>query len=249
MTMIFHDSQIIRLDSVDSTNSYALSLIGQNNNEPFVVLASEQTKGRGQQGNKWHTQKDKNLIFSIVVYPHVIKANEQFILNKAVALSVKIFIEEKLNKKLLIKWPNDIYIDNKKIAGILIEHAVMNDRLLYSIIGIGINVNQTFFPLDIPNPVSMKLISGLEFDLIELLHSFLETFNHFYLKLDNREIDILNNQYLNSLFLNGIESSFIYKNKRIKATIKNVDKYGRLILCKKDGKEIICNFKEIQFVL
>jgi len=246
---IFSKSNIIKLDSVDSTNNYAKTLINESNRNPFVVVANEQVNGRGQQGNSWHAVKGENLLFSMLLHPINLKAEKQFILNKVISLAVKRFIEKTINSKVLIKWPNDIYVDNKKIAGILIEHSIMDDMLYNSIIGIGINVNQNQFPDDIPNPISMKLITGKEYDLNDCLNDFLCIFNECYLKLNLHDLECLNNSYLESLYLFKVKSNFIYKDIYITATIKNVDAYGRLVLIDEENKVITCNLKEIKFVL
>jgi len=246
---LYPDFKIIKLKSVDSTNTYAQLFIKNNLYENIVVVASEQTKGRGQQGNYWYSEKDKNLTFTIILDTHFINANEQFQLNKVVSLSVKRFIEKILNTIVTIKWPNDIYINDKKIAGVLIENSIMDDRLLGSIIGIGINVNQTIFPENIPNPLSMIQVSGLTYNLDELLLAFLNIFKEEFSKILNNDNENINTDYLKSLFRMGVKNRFIYNNNLISATIRDVDEYGRLLLVADNDNEIICNFKDIQFVL
>lgn len=216
---------------------------------PYVVVAQEQTKGRGQHGNIWHSAKGENLLFSFVVFPNAIKAEDQFMLNKVVSLSVRHFIENLLKSEVYIKWPNDIYIDNKKIAGILIEHSIMNDMLSSSIIGIGINVNQVAFPKEIPNPVSLKLVSGIGYNLDECLDVFLNTFQKYYKMFISKEIEFLNEEYLNALYLLEKKGNFLFNKNLITATIKDVDKFGRLMLADENNKIFTCDFNEIKFVL
>ena len=239
---------LIELDTVASTNIHAQSIIAEMHPQCFVVTAKEQTKGKGQQGNVWHSEKAKNLLFSIAIYPHPIKADEQFILNKITALAVKTFIDKHLNTESKIKWPNDIYIANKKVAGILIEHSVTGNQLKHTVIGIGINVNQKHFPENVPNPVSMYNISGIEYDLKVLLNSFVNIFFDLYNTLGTAHASSTDKAYLNALYNYNIKSNYLYKNKEIAATIKDVDTYGRLILLLEDGQEIKCGNKEIVFL-
>lgn len=160
---------IINLKRVDSTNDYAHMLI--NNNELMdetVIYANFQKHGRGQENNTWESEAWKNLTFTLVLFSKYLKAEQQFYLAHAVSLAIVDFLQShKIDAN--IKWPNDILAGNKKIAGILIENSVLNDNLLYSLVGIGLNVNQQYFGSTLLNVQSMKNLTLNEYDLNELL--------------------------------------------------------------------------------
>lgn len=150
------------IESVGSTNAY---LKDSNGVGPMtMVCARQQTAGRGQRGNSWESEPDKNLTFSFFMENLPVAPREQFVVSEAVALAMADAAED-YGIEALIKWPNDIYAGNRKIAGILIENSIMGNAISRSIAGIGLNVNQTLFRSDAPNPVSMAMISGLEYDL------------------------------------------------------------------------------------
>ena len=171
-----HD--IIWLESADSTNEECKRHISDLDNLS-VMAALSQTCGKGQRGNVWISDPGKNLTFSILLKSDngsifQVKACDQFIISEAAALSVTdLLAAHGIPAK--IKWPNDIYVGNRKICGILIEHSLRADRISWSIIGIGLNVNQTIFPDDLPNPTSMAL-EGHPADIESILCEFLEIF-------------------------------------------------------------------------
>ena len=173
-----HD--IIWLQSVDSTNEEAKRHISDIDNLS-VLSAWEQTAGRGQRGNTWTSNAGENLMFSIVLKSPVLMAEDHFALNEIAALSVSEFLST-YGIKAQIKWPNDIYVGNKKICGMLIENTVKGKWLSSSIIGIGLNVNQRNFDVNLPNPTSMSLCSDevqSPFDLKKLLEEFMDIFTDY----------------------------------------------------------------------
>ena len=162
-------THIVRLDSTPSTSSY-LASVADTLPHGAVVVAREQTAGRGQRGNSWEAEPGANLTFSMLLRPDGIRAAEQFGLSEAVALGIAATLQEYLPEaEVRIKWPNDIYAGNRKICGILIENLLLGSEIRRSIAGIGINVNQTVWRSDAPNPVSMAQIAGRSFVLDELL--------------------------------------------------------------------------------
>ena len=164
---------IIWLDKIDSTNEYVRSRIQKLDNLS-VVAAKEQMEGRGQGKNTWHSEPGKNLLFSIILKDTCLTASEQKIISDIAAASVKELLFNH-GIEAWIKPPNDIWVRDKKICGILIEHSLRGNRILHSIIGIGLNVNQTSFPSELPNPTSMA-IEGCTKDCAELLSEFLDIF-------------------------------------------------------------------------
>lgn len=197
-------TDIIWLERVDSTNDEARRHISEIDNLS-VVSALEQTKGRGQQGNRWSSQPGENLTFSLVVKDFRIKANEQSAISQTTALSL-VELLSRHEIKARIKWPNDIYAGDEKICGILIENSLKGSEIDWSIIGIGLNVNQTAFSEDLPNPTSMKLCTGNSnpYNTREILEEFMGIFTGYYREYlnGNGVLDRLEEQFVSNLRTN-----------------------------------------------
>ena len=197
-------TDIIWLERVDSTNDEARRHISEIDNLS-VVSALEQTKGRGQQGNRWSSQPGENLTFSLVVKDFRIKANEQSAISQTTALSL-VDLLSRHEIKARIKWPNDTYAGDEKICGILIENSLKGSEIDWSIIGIGLNVNQTAFPEDLPNPTSMKLCTGNSnpYNTREILEEFMGIFTGYYREYlnGNGVLDRLEEQFVSNLRTN-----------------------------------------------
>ena len=197
-------TDIIWLERVDSTNDEARRHISEIDNLS-VVSALEQTKGRGQRGNRWSSQPGENLTFSLVVKDFRIKANEQSAISQATALSL-VDLLSRHEIKARIKWPNDIYAGDEKICGILIENSLKGSEIDWSIIGIGLNVNQTAFPEDLPNPTSMKLCTrnSNPYNTREILEEFMGIFTGYYREYlnGNGALDRLEEQFVSNLRTN-----------------------------------------------
>lgn len=151
------------LEQTDSTNSY-VSVHSDELADMTMVIAGRQTAGRGQRGNSWESEPGKNLTFTLYFVPAGVAPREQFAISEASALAVADFLEE-AGIPALVKWPNDVYSGDSKIAGILIEHSLTGNAIIHSRIGIGLNVNQTEFVSDAPNPVSMRMLTGKTYDI------------------------------------------------------------------------------------
>lgn len=165
-----YDNLWIELDSVDSTNNYAMGLIHEGlAQHGLTIRTAHQTKGKGQRGNVWETEPGANLSFSIIVKPGLL-LTQSFQLLAATALAVREELEKLLGDETKIKWPNDLYWRDRKTGGILIENAVRGSQWQWAVIGIGINVNQTKFE-GLKNPVSIKQITGKETDVLQLAQS------------------------------------------------------------------------------
>jgi BirA family biotin operon repressor/biotin-[acetyl-CoA-carboxylase] ligase len=159
------DNQLIELDSVDSTNNYAMARIHEGlASDGMVCLARHQWAGKGQRGKSWQSESGQNLIMSLVVEPGTLMVSQQFLFSAAVALGILDFLRSKQENHWTIKWPNDLYWNDRKAAGILIESVVQGKNWLWAVTGIGMNLNQESFPPDIPNPVSLKQITGNMYD-------------------------------------------------------------------------------------
>jgi BirA family biotin operon repressor/biotin-[acetyl-CoA-carboxylase] ligase len=229
-----------------STNSLAAELLRNKDlAEGTVVITDHQTAGRGQRGNSWEADQGKNLTFSVLLNPSFLLAKDQFYLTIMVSLSIWEYLNSKLISHVKIKWPNDILINNKKACGILIENTLSGDKIQQSIVGIGLNVNQTFF--SIPSPTSMKLVAHLEFELAEELNVLLEKLERYYLQLRSGKMDVLKQAYLNHLYWRGEMHRFRSNGAEFDGVIIYVEENGRLtMLC--EEKEVSFDLKEISFV-
>ncbi len=201
--------RIVKLNAIDSTNSYLRQLSAKEVVEDFtVVLANYQTHGRGQMGTQWSSQESKNLISSVFVDTSFVKIEHNFYISIVVSLSIFRMLENLYIKKLKVKWPNDIMAGNKKIAGILIENVIKQNHLQASIIGIGLNINQTTFN-DLPNASSLRLITGKVFNLDEILQAILKQLNRYFTLLKEGHMSLLKNEYEKCLFRNNKPSTFL----------------------------------------
>lgn len=248
--LIFTEKRIVFINKTNSTNDYATKIAKLNStDEGTIIWALYQTDGKGQKGNKWESDVAQNLTFSIILKPTCIEPANQFILTQAISLSMIDFIKNILpSKNIMIKWPNDIYIEKNKVAGILIENQIMGNQIENSIIGIGLNVNQILFSEDIPNPVSLKLISNKEYKLEELLHQFLPFIERRIQQLYNSDLKLIKKDYLNNLLYFNVLKKYLVKEEIINASIIGISEYGKLLLQTDSGTTIECDLKEIKFL-
>lgn len=238
---------IISFTELDSTNNYAKNLIKTENPEDWTVINADfQYTGRGQQGNTWESKASKNLTFSVILKPLFLKPAQQFNLNKAISLGVLDFLKNNFVKNIKIKWPNDIYVDDKKIAGILIENIIYGNNYVYCVAGIGLNINQLEFSENVINYTSLKKVKGKTYDTQQCLSKLLNCLYKRYLILINNP-DIIDKDYYNNMYLLGLMKLFKIRDKYIEATIIGTDEYGMLLLKLQDNTIISCNFKEIVF--
>jgi len=230
--------KVIYLDRVDSTNRYARQLLNESSvNEGTVIWAGEQYAGRGLGDNSWHSQKEKNLTFSMILKPSFLQPEKLFCLNKAVALAVLNTIHNILpgDIPVTIKWPNDIYAGGRKIAGILIEHTIFGSMIKHSVIGVGINLNQTQFPAGIPNPVSVIQLTGKLCEPKAILEHACSNLEQEYSRLRHPECNEIVSNYDGSLFGFGIEQVFTASGSSFTGRIQGVDDLGRLCILTADG--------------
>lgn len=249
MEQLSNDRQIIRLEETESTNSYLRDLLkSQHLEEGSVVVADFQTAGRGQVGNNWYSDKGDNLLFSLLIYPTGIPANEQFIISRMVSLAIKNTLDQ-FADDIRIKWPNDIYWKERKIAGILIENSLQGKIIENSIIGIGLNLNQQIFPAELPNPVSLRQITATEQDKNYILDLLLKEFFLLYRSLQRGEKQVIEDEYMLDLYRANGYYWYEDANGRFQAEIDNVLPSGHLVLRTLDtNEERIYAFKEVQFI-
>ncbi|MHC1778994.1 MAG: biotin--[acetyl-CoA-carboxylase] ligase [Bacteroidales bacterium] len=239
-------------DTIDSTNSEAIRQFEQC--DDFTVYAAKyQTGGRGQKGTKWESETGKNLTFSLIIKPSNLKARTQFVISQIVTVGLKNYLNSAgIDAK--IKWPNDIYVGDRKICGILIESFLSGDRLSGSVIGIGLNVNQRAFLSDAPNPVSMSIITGKEYNLEDELQELTNHINNLYNNYIINSIDgdnTLEKEYLNSLYRRDAWFNYedVATGEVFCARIKGIDRSACLILERENGMRKSYSFKEVKYIL
>ena len=210
-------------------------------------MAESQYAGRGQQNNRWHSEPNKNLTFSLLLRPSFLPVAQQFDLTRAISLGIIEALEPFLGDDLKIKWPNDIYYGDKKLGGILIENILQGNQIKNSVIGIGLNVNQEVFPLEVPKAVSIKQILHRDYDLSFILSEICKNVEAAYLSLKSNRFEDVRNAYMARLY-------WLNENKMFKA--KGVEFEGKITTVKENGLLVVntgpetseYNQKEIEFL-
>ncbi len=239
---------IIKLDEVASTNTYLNELDNQSEQpEGCVVVTHTQSAGRGQRGNSWEAAPGQNLTFSYLLRPQGVAPQEQFVLSQIVALAVVDVLSRYIDN-VTVKWPNDIYYCDKKIAGILIEHNLTGMTISRTIVGIGLNINQKEFVSNAPNPVSLAQITGGEYDLDAVLGEILSATSQRYAMLDGG-VQALQHDYASVLYRREGYHRYSDSTGVFEAVIKEVKPDGHLVLSDREGKERCYAFKEVAFVI
>ena len=248
-------NDIIWLDSTDSTNNEVKRRIGSLDNLS-VVSALSQTEGRGHAGNSWVSNKGENLTFSIIL-KHLeqgleLKGGEQFIISQISSISVVEYLQE-CGIEAKIKWPNDIYVGDKKVCGILIEQTLRGDEISRSIIGIGLNINQRNFNVTLPNPTSVLLECGEIKDIRKALLDFMRIFrrnwmNHIVSSLSH---EYLHRRYLDLLWRKDLPFPYVdnIRDVRFTGIIRGIDSFGRLSVETEKGELREFAFKEISYII
>lgn len=240
---------IVKLDATNSTNSYLKEWAKKAAiSHGTVVLVKHQALGRGQLGTKWLSESDKNLTFSILYKFSDFKITNQFYLNCAVSLALYDALFPIIGKSLTVKWPNDIMSANKKMGGILIENAVKSGFITQSVIGIGLNVNQIIFTDDLPNAISLAIITQKTFDLDVVLDAILQALQKRLQLLKLGQFSNLNNDYQNVLYRRFIFSKFSDKNNTFLGKIIGVSTQGKLQIELENNDLREYSLKEIQFI-
>ena len=241
--------KIIWFNEIDSTNSEAYRNLATAEHGS-VWAARYQRAGRGQKGNRWESAKGENLMFSILLRPVFLPAEKQFVISEVGALAV-CDLMELWGLKAMIKWPNDIYIGDKKIQGMLIEHVVNGTRLSASIVGIGINLNQTHFASDAPNPTSVLLETGQRRTPEDALTKLLECLEQRYGEAERGDITKIEDTYCARLYRLGQWRRYVRcaDHTDFEGVIAGIDPFGRLRVLLRNGREETFAFKEIQQVI
>jgi len=244
---------IIELDRVSSTNLYLADLTGwQDVEEGTIVRTGYQTEGKGHGQAQWESEEGRNLLFSIFLKPAFLPFTSQFYISKAVSLALRDVLSE-FCSDARIKWPNDLYIRDLKVAGILIENTIEDMDIRDCIIGIGMNVNQVSFPESLPNPTSLKLETGKDLDLSHVFQRIILRLNDRYAQLQEQQFELIDREYLQHLYKYMTETDFTEsggsakKGSSFQARITGVLDSGEIILQTLDGEEKTYTFKEIEY--
>ncbi|MGZ3776276.1 MAG: biotin--[acetyl-CoA-carboxylase] ligase [Bacteroidia bacterium] len=246
---LFVGQNLITIQHVDSTNNLLKELTSKSKPVPegTVIMADSQYAGRGQQQNRWHSEPGKNLTFSLLLKPSFLSISMQFDLTRTVSLGIINALEPFLGEKLKIKWPNDIYYGDKKLGGILIENVVQGSQIKNSVIGIGLNINQQLFPLEIPNAVSIKQILHKDYDLKFILSEICKNIEAVYLSLKSGRYDAVRNAYKERLYRLNEKKYYRSQERVFEGRITGVTDEGLLVMDTDDG-EGKYNLKEIEFL-
>ena len=239
----------VRLEQIDSTNAYLQRKQSEADIRNWVVSADEQPAGKGMGSNSWESEVGKNLTFSLALDMSFLSAERQFLLSEAVALGLIDALDALLPaEKLYIKWPNDIYYENHKLAGILINSTIKANMMDVSIIGIGLNVNQMQFQDWPTHPISLKQIAGKEYDLQSLLEQVSESIYNkvVILKTNSTAIE---QGYLKRLFRYRTWANYEVDGKVLRLLMTGIDTFGRLMLVDEGEKEYYFDVKEVKFIL
>lgn len=247
---IFTGKVVHEFDSLASTNEYAQHLLAKDPViEGTLIRAAHQTGGKGYGGSKWDSEHGQNLLVSIILKPVFLLPKRQFFLNQAISLAVAETVRElTYSDDVRIKWPNDIILNDKKVAGILIENSVKGNQLLHSVAGIGLNVNQIQFPKHLNNATSMRIVAGKELDMNKVQDVLCEKTEYRYLQLKSEHIEVLQKDYMKLLYRVLEESVYRSKGIRFNAKIVGLTAEGKLIL-QTGGEQEVFGFKEVEMVL
>lgn len=245
--LVFPKHQIIRLDEIDSTNKYAERLLESTSlPEGSIIYTENQTSGVGQGSNSWESQPGKNLTATLILTPEFLAPQDQFYLTIVLSLSVCDVIDHLAGKPVSqVKWPNDIYCSNRKIAGLLIKNYVMGNSISTSIAGLGLNINQVDF-LTVPFATSLKLLLEKEFSIFQVLTEWHERIAIRYNSLKSGKQELLR-EYLSKLFLFGTIAEYVIHGKKVSAAIIGIDEHGQLQLKDQANNIYTCGLKEVVF--
>ncbi len=247
---LFIGKVLIKKDLIDSSNNYAKQLLS--NSKPIegtAILTDFQSEGRGQRDNVWQSNPSENITLSIILYPNI-KTEQYFLLNEMISIGIRDALVNYLPEaNVEIKWPNDILVNKKKIAGILIENNIFNGVIVSSVIGIGVNVNQITFRKSIV-ATSLKLILQKEVSIEKLIESLFSSIEHAYL-LGKRNVAFIKSTYCQFLYgyRNQIEVKNVETDMTLKGQIDAIGEDGILDFLTIENKHYFFSFKEIKFLL
>lgn len=234
---------------VDSTNLEAKRKLKRDyDDKAFWIITDDQYAGKGYGKSQWESEPGSNFTGSLIFFPKGLPASQQFRLSKSVSLGIADFLELYLDN-VKIKWPNDLYVKDKKIGGILIENEIIGDLISLSVMGVGVNINQSTFLSNAPNPVSLKQIIGVELELKEVIGLLSSSIENRLEQLTPLSMESLDKEYLCKLYRFNEFAPYKYHNQWLEGKIFGIGEFGELLI--KDKKNIIHSFgfKEVEFIL
>jgi BirA family biotin operon repressor/biotin-[acetyl-CoA-carboxylase] ligase len=222
----------LHFESLQSSNDYAIELLSKSNPIEGTVISTDfQTHGKGQRNHIWQSEAQKNLLLSIILYPRHLGADKQFYLSMMTACALTSFLETFLPaERLKIKWPNDLYIEDRKIGGILIQNNLKGALIHSTVLGIGLNINQKTFDSSLPNPTSLSLETAQEYKLADLKPVIYQKLESMYDLLNKGNFEAIKTTYESSLYQRGLKSRVKYREGEVKAVILGVEPDGKLIV-------------------
>lgn len=236
--------EVLEFDETASTNTVAEAMALSELRDRMVILTWCQTQGRGQATNRWESEPYKNVAMTVVFRPEGLAAGKQFAVSMVIALGCLDFVNHYV-RGATVKWPNDIYVGDSKIAGILIEHRVTGAYIQSSLCGVGLNINQSVFLSDAPNPVSLFQLTGKEFNLNEALKELLECIGRRYGQIKDYaalEEDFRKNMYRAFGVFDWEDADGVFR-----ASVSGIDEYGQLVLEDTEGRRRLYAFKEVKY--
>lgn len=243
----------LELQSVDSTNNYARGLLHEGlAHHGLAIFAHEQVQGKGQRGKTWVSEKGANIILSVVVNPYPLRTTQQFYLTACTAVAIHDFFSNYAGNDTRIKWPNDLYWQDRKAGGILIENVIgtgspETDRWQWAIIGTGININQTHFSPELKNPVSLRQITGKSFDPVALAKELCNVLDEKFKELMAGGFEKIFSAYLSALYKKNETVKLRKDNRVFEATILGVSPNGKLITQHSIEEEF--DFGEVEWII
>ena len=242
-------SNLLFIQDLPSTNSYALDLLKKSKlPEGTILYTNYQSAGKGYSDNKWESEDGKNLLISVILYPTFIKPEDQFLISMAISLGVCDFLMRFI-PDCSIKWPNDIWVNNDKIAGLLLESSLADNLIELTVAGIGLNINQKKFSGNAPNPVSLYHLTGESYDLPSSLEKLAADLDKRYKQLMGDNWGELKKEYVSKLYRLNEWHEFRDKNGKFTGRVLTIGDYGRLIIERQSGEESEYSFKETEFIL
>lgn len=240
----------VELPEVDSTNNYAMRQVSEREvTEGTVYFALEQTAGKGQRGKAWYAEPGGSILLSIVLRPAMLRLGDQFLLSAAIALGTLDFFTKYAGEECRIKWSNDIYWSDRKAGGMLIENVLRGNDWQYAIAGIGLNINTPAFPEHLPNPVSLRQITGRSWEVKTLARDLCGCIGKRYLGLRPDKSGYLMADYKRALYRFGIPA--LYRSRELgmfTATITDVTADGKLVM-EREGERLLFDFGEVEFII
>ena len=247
---LFIGKNLLHFPKLASTNEHATLLLSKSKPPDGTVISTyNQHQGKGQSGSNWESEPDKNISLTFILYPLFLQARQQFLLNQAISLGVKDFTSMYINNGVKIKWSNDIYVNDNKIAGILIQNTLMGQNIHSSIVGIGININQTKFISGAPNPTSFQLENQQNYSLEELTEILCWKIEIRYLQLRKNVVQQLKSDYLDCLYRYMEDALYQEPNGTVfQGRIIGIEDSGKLMLESKTGLKSYA-MKEVKFII